>query len=180
MTASPVTERGRKLGPLLHQLQTAMGCVASSFDSWLTLRGIRSLKVRVEQQCKTAATVAEYLDRHPLVTKVHYPGLESHPQHDIAKRQMKGGFGGVLSFEMEDDVWATAVAGALKTIQRATSLGGTETLIEHRASIEPPGRVTSPPGLLRLSIGLEDPEDILRDLERALTIARQVVENSEV
>lgn len=156
-------------------VQIATGGVASSFDSWLTLRGMRTLQVRVERQCATALTVAEYLNQHSLVTAVHYPGLSSHPQHEVAKRQMKMGFGGVLSFELADEVQATALAGALQTIQRATSLGGTETLIEHRASIEPPERRTSPPGLLRLSVGLEDPKDLIQDLENALFITREVL-----
>jgi cystathionine gamma-synthase len=175
VTASPVTERGRELADLMHEVQVATGGVASSFDSWLTLRGMRTLQVRVERQCSTALTVADYLNQHSLVTAVHYPGLSSHPQHEVAKRQMKMGFGGVLSFELADEVQATALAGALQTIQRATSLGGTETLIEHRASIEPPERRTSPPGLLRLSVGLEDPMDLIQDLENALVITREVV-----
>jgi cystathionine gamma-synthase len=175
VTASPVTERGRKMADLMRGVQIAAGGVASSFDSWLTLRGMRTLQVRVERQCATALTIAEYLNQHSLVTVVHYPGLSSHPQHEVAKRQMKTGFGGVLSFELADEVQATALAGALQTIQRATSLGGTETLIEHRASIEPPERRTSPPGLLRLSVGLEDPKDLIQDLENALVITREVL-----
>jgi cystathionine gamma-synthase len=98
-----------------------------------------------------------------------------HPQHEIAKKQMNVGFSGVLSLELDNEVMATAFAGALKIIQRATSLGGTETLIEHRASIEPPDRVTSPPGLLRVSVGLEDPGDLINDIEKALSITRQIM-----
>ena len=175
VTASPFTERGRTVGPLLRTVQTAVGGVASSLDSWLAVRGIRTLSVRVERQCSTALQVAEFLERHALVKSVHYPGLEAHPQHSIAKEQMSGGFGSVLSFEMADEVEATALAAALTTIQRATSLGGTETLIEHRSSIEPPDRTTSPPGLLRLSIGLEEPQDLISDLEKALQITKEVV-----
>jgi cystathionine gamma-synthase len=180
VTASPVTERGRELAPLLRQTQIATGGVASPFDAWLCLRGLRTLCVRVERICQSALEVAKFLDAHPMVTKVHYPGLSTHPQHKVAARQMKNGFGGVLSFELENATMATAVAGALKMIQRATSLGGTETLIEHRASIEPPGRVTSPQGLLRLSVGLEDQKDIIRDLDNALSIADQVVSEGRV
>ena len=88
-------------------------------------------------------------------------------------------YGGVLSLEFETEVTATAFAGALRIIKRATSLGGTETLIEHRASVEPPGRVTSPEGLVRISVGLEDPEDIIQDVEKALTIAHCVVSESD-
>ena len=142
---------------------------------------MRTLQVRVERQCQTAKAIAEFLYRHRLVTAVHYPGLQSHPNHDIAKEQMNHGlFGGVLSFEMKDQVMATAVAGALQIIQRATSLGGTESLIEHRASIEPPGRVTSPQGLLRLSCGLEDATDLINDLDRAISIAHQVVSKQSI
>jgi cystathionine gamma-synthase len=191
-TTSPWTERGKQLAEPLRTTQIATGGVASVMDSWLVLRGIRTLNLRVQEQSKTALRVAEYLQSQSsflLVTAVHYPGLASHPQHEIAKRQMKilsqendngegegvSMFGGVLSVEFEDEVAATAFAGALQTIQRATSLGGTETLIEHRASIEPPGRVTSPPGLLRISVGLEDVNDLIHDLERALSIVESVV-----
>jgi cystathionine gamma-synthase len=127
------------------------------------------------QQSQSALTVAQFLEKHPLVKAVHYPGLLSHPRHDIAKRQMRA-YGGVLSFELETEEMAMAVAGAVLTIQRATSLGGTETLIEHRASIEPPGRVSSPIGLLRVSVGLEDATDLIHDLDRALSIAKRAVE----
>jgi cystathionine gamma-synthase len=176
LSVSPKTQRGVELAPILKSVQVDTGGTASPFDSWLTLRGLRTLQVRVERQCQSATAIADFLDQHNLVTATHYPGLANHPDHAVAKRQMSNGlFGGVLSFEMEDQVMATAVAGALQIIQRATSLGGTETLIEHRASIEPPGRVTSPQGLLRLSTGLEDPTDLINDLDRALSIAEQVV-----
>lgn len=164
------------MAPILKSVQVDTGGIASPFDSWLALRGLRTLQVRVERQCQSAKAIADFLDRHRLVTAVHYPGLVGHPNHATAKRQMSNNmFGGVLSFELENEVVATAVAGALQVIQRATSLGGTETLIEHRASIEPPGRVTSPQGLLRLSTGLEDPKDLIHDLDRALSIAEKVV-----
>jgi cystathionine gamma-synthase len=178
-TASPITKRGKELAPVLRSVQIDAGGVASPWDSWLTLRGLRTLQIRVERQSKSAQSIAEYLDQHDLVTAVHYPGLVNHPQHDVAKQQMHGGFGGVFSVELQDEIMATAFAGALRTIQRATSLGGTETLIEHRASIEPPGRVTSPPGLLRVSVGLEDVNDLIRDMEKALSIANQVVSESQ-
>lgn len=117
-----------------------------------------------------------FLQNHPLVLKIHYPGLESHPQHFVAKKQMRNGlFGGMLSFEVADERMAMAVAGAVSLIKRATSLGGTETLIEHRASIEPVGRVKSPLALLRLSVGLENVADLKNDLDVALEIAKEVV-----
>eukprot|EP00571_Detonula_confervacea_P009182 CAMPEP_0172320326 /NCGR_PEP_ID=MMETSP1058-20130122/40271_1 /TAXON_ID=83371 /ORGANISM="Detonula confervacea, Strain CCMP 353" /LENGTH=472 /DNA_ID=CAMNT_0013035565 /DNA_START=76 /DNA_END=1491 /DNA_ORIENTATION=+ len=160
-SCSPMTENGLWLAERLKAVQTSIGAVASPFDCWLTLRGLRTLHLRVERQCQTAMKLAEYLNEHQSVMKCHYPGLESHPQHAVAKQQMVGqgsggAFGGMLSFEVESESMAMAVAGAVRTIRRATSLGGTETLIEHRASIEPPERRTSPVGLLRLSVGLED------------------------
>mmetsp|Transcript_37529 Transcript_37529/g.91034 ORF Transcript_37529/g.91034 Transcript_37529/m.91034 type:complete len:197 (+) Transcript_37529:54-644(+) len=175
LTTSPQTQRGQELAPILRSVLVDTGGVASAMDSWLTLRGLRTLHVRVERQSQTAMAVAQFLDQHESVSAVHYPGLSSHPNHSVAKKQMMNGmFGGVLSLEMNDQVEATALAAALQTIQRATSLGGTETLIEHRASIEPPGRVTSPQGLLRMSCGLEEQADIIRDLDRAIAIAKQV------
>ena len=174
VTLSPWTSRGQEIGSILREVQIDMGAVASPFDSWLTLRGLRTLAVRVQRQCETAMRLAQFLDNHDFVTKVHYPGLTSHPQHEIAKRQMSMGFGGILSVELENEAKAMAVAGALRLAQRATSLGGTETLVEHRHSIEPPGRVTSPPGLLRVSVGLEGAGDLIRDFGRALDISKSV------
>jgi cystathionine gamma-synthase len=142
----------------------------------LTLRGLRTLHIRLERQCKNAFQLAEFLSRHSLVKAVHYPGLANHPQHDVALSQMKDDlFGGMLSFEVSNETMAMAVAGAVCTIKRATSLGGTETLIEHRASIEPDDGRVSPPGLLRMSVGLEDCNDLIQDLETALKIAGQIV-----
>lgn len=157
-----------------------MGAVASSWDAWLTLRGLRTLHIRLDRQCQTALTVARHLSAHQLVSAVHYPGLDSHPQHGIASNQMVTGYGGVLSIELESASMAMAVAGALSTIKRATSLGGTETLIEHRQSIEPPTRQTSPPGLLRISVGVEQAADLIFDLDKALSIAYEVVQPREI
>ena len=174
VTTSPWTERGRELSTALVDVQIKAGAVASPFDSWLTLRGLRTLHVRVERACQNALRLAQFLESQDTVKVVHYPGLESHPQHEIATKQMKGGHGGVFSFEMETEVEAMAVAGALRVVHRATSLGGTETLIEHRASIEPVGRVVSPPGLLRVSVGIENVDDLLDDFRTALVIAKEV------
>ena len=162
------------MGVQLRRVQVDTGAVAAPFDSWLTMRGLRTLHIRVERACQTAMSLATFLSKQPLVKAVHYPGLVGHPQHEIAVRQMKNGFGGVLSIELHTKAQAMAVVGALQTIQRATSLGGTETLAEHRESIEPPGRVTSPPGLVRVSVGLEDASDLMRDFSRALAIADYV------
>jgi|UPI000581AECD cystathionine gamma-synthase len=174
VTASPWTNRGRFIGPLIRQVQVAVGGVASPLDSWLTLRGLRTLAIRSSRQCETALLLVKYLQHHPLVDKVYYPGLEEHFGHKIAKRQMKNGFGGVFSVEMIGESYAFAFAAALTVVQRATSLGGTETLIEHRASIEPPGRVVSPRGLLRVSVGLEHASDILSDFESAMDIVQTI------
>lgn len=173
-TTSPWTCKGTEIGARLKQVQIAVGGVASPMDCWLTLRGLRTLQVRVERQCKTAQKIAEFLSQNTIIQAVHYPGLGSHPQHKAARHQMKGGYGGVMSLEMKDASWAMALAGALQVVQRATSLGGTESLIEHRASIEPPHRRTSPPGLLRLSLGLEDPDDLIADFSRAIEICKEV------
>ena len=175
VTASPWTEKGRELGPRLQQAQICVGGVASAMDSWLTLRGLRTLSTRVLQQSKTAMELASFLEHHPSVKHVNYPGLESHTNHDVAKQQMKNGYGVVFSVEFETEPMAMAVAGALQTVQRATSLGGTETLIEHRASIEPPGRVTSPVGLLRVNVGLEDVADLTEDFNTAIDVANEVL-----
>jgi len=158
----------------LHEVQTMTGGVASAMDAWLCLRGLRTLSVRVRQQCESAQRIAEFLERQESVAAVHYPGLPSHPRYRTAQAQMSAAGGGVLSFDMGSEVRAVALAAAVRTIQRATSLGGTESLIEHRASIEPEGRVTSPPGLLRLSVGLEDADDLLTDLQQALDIVQEV------
>lgn len=174
-SCSPLTENGRWLSERLKGVQTSVGAVASPLECWLTLRGLRTLHLRVERQCQTAMKLAEYLNAHKHVVKCHYPGLDCHPQHSVATKQMTTFFGGMLSFELSSESMAMAVAGAVSTIRRATSLGGTETLIEHRASIEPTERRTSPPGLLRLSVGLEDADDLIQDLETALRVASKVV-----
>jgi cystathionine gamma-synthase len=144
------------------------GAIPSPFDCWLTLRGIETLPCRVRVQAENAGRLAQSLATHPLVAKVYYPGLESHPGHAIARRQMSG-FGGMLSFEVHGGrAAAMAVAARVKVFTRATSLGSTHSLIEHRASVEGPESRT-PQGLLRLSIGLENADDLIADLTEALT-----------
>lgn len=181
VSCSPETDNGQWLADRLKAVQTSIGAVASPLECWLTLRGLRTLHLRVERQCNTAMKLAEFLNGHSDVIKCHYPGLESHPQHEVAQTQMTGHvrgasmYGGMLSFEVKSESMAMAVAGAVTIIRRATSLGGTETLIEHRASIEPAERRTSPPGLLRLSVGLEDVQDLRHDLETALEVASQIM-----
>ncbi len=162
-----LAERGELHGSLL-RARTLLGAVCSPMSSWLVLRGLRSLPCRMEWHCRGAQVVAEALARHPAVERVHYPGLPSHPGHALAARQMPRGAGGVLSFELRGGREAALrVASRLRLFMSATSLGGTESLVEHRASIEGPLSPT-PPGLLRLSVGLEHPDDLVADLEQAL------------
>jgi cystathionine gamma-synthase len=144
------------------------GAVLGPFEAWLLARGLRTLHVRVTAQCRTALTIARHFESHPRIVACLYPGLESSPGHTVAARQMSGGFGGMLALRV-----AGGAEGALHTLsrlqlwKRATSLGGTESLVEHRASIEGPTSPT-PPDLLRLSTGLEDAGDLVADLETAL------------
>ena len=151
----------------IRTLQTARGAVPSPFDCWLVRRGIKTLPFRVRIQSEQALRVAEVLRTHPSVAAVHYPGLSVHPSHEVAARQMKA-YGGMLSFQVRGGAEkAMLVAAKVKLFTRATSLGGLESLIEHRASIEGEGTRT-PPDLLRVSIGLEHVEDLIEDLDQAL------------
>lgn len=143
------------------------GAVPSPFDCWLLLRSLPTLPCRVHTQCDSATRIAEALAKQPGIRQVYYPGLTSHPGHETARRQMRE-FGGMLSFEVEGGAsTALAVAANVRLFTRATSLGGFESLIEHRATVEGPNSPT-PPGLLRCSIGLEHPDDLIADLARAL------------
>jgi cystathionine gamma-synthase len=147
--------------------RTIIGGVASPFNSWLVLRGIRSLAARMRVHCENARAIAEMLASHSNVERVHYPGLKSHPRHEVARKQMSD-FGGMLSFLVRGGrEEALRVAAGVKVCVRATSLGGTETLIEHRASSEGPGSRT-PQNLLRMSVGLENKQDLVDDLAQAL------------
>jgi cystathionine gamma-synthase len=151
----------------IRSIQYEAGAVPSPFDCWLILRGMRTLPWRMRAHSENAMKVAEFLATHSKVARVHYPGLPSHPGHKIAAKQMSL-FGGMLSFEVTDGRDAAmSVTAKTKIFIRATSLGGVESLIEHRASIEGPG-TTSAEGLLRLSIGLENADDLIEDLDQAL------------
>ena len=151
----------------IRHLQHALGAVPSPFDCWLVLRGIRSLPYRMRAHCANALRVAQYLADHSAVEKVHYPGLPGHPGHALASRQMAA-YGGLLSFQVKGDARvALAVAARCRVFTRATSFGGPESLIEHRASIEGPGTAV-PQNLLRMSVGLEHPDDLIEDLAQAL------------
>jgi cystathionine gamma-synthase len=151
----------------IRAIQGAGGAVPSPFDCWLVRRGIRTLPWRMRAHSDNALRVATFLSAHPRVEAVHYPGLASHRQHEIARRQMSG-FGGMLSMQVRGGREAAfAVERAVRVFTCATSFGGTESLLEHRASVE--GAATrSPDNLLRLSIGLEHPDDLVADLAQAL------------
>lgn len=152
----------------VRSLRHLTGGVLGPFEAWLLLRGMRTLFLRVRACAETAIAIAEHFEHHPKLAQVLYPGLASHPGHDIAARQMTGGFGGMMSLRVRGGAEeALKVSAGLKVIKRATSLGGVESLVEHRASIEPPDSPV-PPDLLRLSVGIESPDDLIGDLEQAL------------
>jgi cystathionine gamma-synthase len=161
----------REAGPVLTRLrefQSAGGGVPSPFDCWLLLRSLATLPLRVRAQSANAAAVARFLESDPRVERVHYPGLTTHPGHALAARQMHGGFGAVVSVQVPDGAAeALAVVSRVRLFTRATSLGGVESLIEHRASMEGPLSHT-PPNLIRMSVGLEHPDDLIGDLDQAL------------
>ena len=151
----------------IRKVQVRGGAVPSPFDCWLVLRSIGTLPYRMRAHCQNAMRVAAFLDGHPRVEAVYYPGLRHHSGHEIAARQMAL-FGGMVSFQVKGGKdRAMAVAARVRIFTRASSLGGTESLIEHRASIEGPGTAT-PENLLRMSIGLENPDDLTEDLAQAL------------
>ena len=144
------------------------GAILGSFEAYLLLRGMRTLFPRVERACRSAQQIAEALSRNPRVLDVLYPGLARHPGHGVAARQMNGGFGGMLSIRVRGGAEAAIAAAArVEVWKRATSLGGVESLIEHRASVEGADS-PAPADLLRLSVGIEDPQDLIVDLESAL------------
>ncbi|MDP2493453.1 PLP-dependent aspartate aminotransferase family protein [Shimia thalassica] len=160
----------KETGPVWDEIVTdraSAGAVLGPFEAWLLLRGMRTLPLRVNQMCSNAMKVAAFLYDHPQVEDVLYPGLPSHAGHDLACKQMKGGFGFLMSFLVKggrED--ALKVAGRLNLFHRATSLGGVESLVEHRYTIEPHTGI--PENLLRISIGIEDADDLIADLAQAL------------
>jgi cystathionine gamma-synthase len=149
-------------------VRTLMGGVIAPFDAWLLIRGIRTLFLRYERASAGAMRIARHFEGHPGVARVLYPGLPGHPRHEVAARQMTGGFGGMLSILTAGDAAAARdVARFAEVFLPATSLGGVESLIEHRKTVEGPASLV-PDTLLRLSIGVEDPADLIADLEQAL------------
>jgi cystathionine beta-lyase/cystathionine gamma-synthase len=174
-----VVTRDAALAERIHYVQNAAGAVPGPMDCFLVLRGTKTLHVRMERHCENGQRVAEYLETHHAVGRVHYPGLASHPQHALAKRQMRG-FGGMVSFRLKDDSLrrAAALCSATRLFSLAESLGGVESLIEHpaimtHASI--PKAVREGYGvndsLIRLSVGIEDGDDLIEDLAQALDAA---------
>lgn len=171
-----VVRDGSDLAERLGYLQNALGGVPGPFDSFLTLRGIKTLALRMERHCSNALAVAQFLEQHPKVQRVYYPGLASHPHHALAQRQMAGGFGGIVTAVLKGGMEA-----ARRTLEHchlfalAESLGGVESLIEHpatmtHASLPPQVRASLgiDDGLIRLSVGVEDVEDLIKELRSAL------------
>ncbi|WP_270726512.1 trans-sulfuration enzyme family protein [Shimia sp. Alg240-R146] len=160
----------KEITPVWEEIETdraSAGAVMGPFEAWLLLRGMRTMALRVERMVDNAMKIADFLVDHPKVDDVLYPGLESHAEHDLAKAQMPGGFGFLMSFLVKGDrETALQVAGKMKLFHRATSLGGVESLVEHRYTIEPHTGI--PETLLRISVGAEHAEDLIADLGQAL------------
>lgn len=166
-----VARRADELWARIEGVRASHGMILGPFEAFLVLRGVRTLHVRVRAACANAAALAQALRDHPRVADVLYPGSPHHPQHALAARQMQGGFGGMLSVRVRGgSAAAIATAARVEVWKRATSLGGVESLIEHRASVEGP-QSPCPDDLLRLSCGIESVEDLLGDLDRALRAA---------
>jgi cystathionine gamma-synthase len=145
------------------------GGILGAFEAWLLIRGLRTLFLRYRRSSSNALAIARHFEHHPAIERVLYPGLESHPGHDIARRQMTNGFGGMMSIQLHGGFDAAArVASRLKLFLAAASLGGVESLAEHRAAVEGPNSVV-PPNLLRLSVGIESEPDLIGDLRQALS-----------
>jgi len=168
-----VVSNSDELGEKIGFLQNAVGAILSPFDSWLVLRGTKTLAVRMKRHEENGMAMAQYLAQHPKVKKVYYPGLPEHPQHELAKRQMNG-FGAMISFELGSKENAAAFLNRVRLCSLAESLGGVETLISHPETmthasvpIETRTRLGITPGLVRISVGIEDVEDLIADLEQA-------------
>ena len=164
-----------ELAERLRFLQNAVGAIAGPFDAFLTMRGVKTLALRMERHCSNALELAQWLERQPQVARVHYPGLASHPQHDLARRQMRG-FGGMISIDLNTDLaGARRFLESVQIFALAESLGGVESLIEHPAIMthatipaQTRAQLGIGDGLVRLSVGVEDVEDLRADLAQAL------------
>jgi methionine-gamma-lyase len=175
-----ISSRTEQLHALFFQQLKLFGGVLSPFDGFLLARGIKTLDVRMKRHNENAIKVAQWLENHNMIQRVYYPGLPSHPQHGLAKKQMRGGFGGMVCFEVCGGVQAGAtVIENLKLITLAVSLGGVESLIEHAASmthvmVSREERLSAgiTDGLIRLSVGLENADDLIADLSQALDLIK--------
>lgn len=176
LIAGIVVTENEELGNRIKFIQNASGAILGPFDSWLVIRGIETLHLRIKQHCKSALAVARFLETHPLVEKVFYPGLYTHPNHETAKKQSKG-FGGIVSFSLKEDTEAAAIAFVTSTslFKLAESLGGIKSLVSHPAQMthksipEDKRRAAGvADSLIRLSVGLEDTEDLIADISAAL------------
>ena len=175
LIAGLVVTKEKELGEKIKSIQNASGAILSAFDSWLVIRGIETLPLRIEKHCSNAQAVATFLQEHPAVDKVYYPGLSTHPNHDIAKKQASG-FGGIVSFSLKEDTEDTAIAFVTATqyFKLAESLGGIKSLLCHPATMTHksiPAEKRKSAGvansLVRLSVGLEDAGDLIKDIEQA-------------
>ena len=162
------------LGERLKFIQNAAGAILGPFDSWLVLRGVKTLALRMARHTENGMAIAKHLEGHPKIKKVNYPGLSSHPQHELAKKQMRG-FGGMISFETGSLDNARTVLKSVRLCSLAESLGGVETLISHPATMthasvpaEQRHRLGITDGLVRISVGIEEVEDLVADLDQAL------------
>ncbi len=178
LIAGVVVAKDKELGARIKYLQNACGAILGPFDSWLVIRGIETLHLRMKQHCNSALEIALYLETHPAVSQVFYPGLATHPNHAIAKKQSSG-FGGIISFSLKTDTEAAAIqlVSSTKLFKLAESLGGIKSLISHPANMTHksiPAEKRKAAGitdsLVRLSIGLEDAEDLINDLKEALNL----------
>ncbi len=188
LIAGLVVTKTKELGEKVKYIQNACGAILAPFDSWLVIRGIETLHLRIKQHCATALEVAKFLENHPAVDKVFYPGLTTHPNHLIAKKQSKG-FGGIVSFTLKNDTEAAAIQLVTQTklFKLAESLGGIKSLISHPANMThksiPQAKRRAAgvsDSLVRLSIGLEDAEDLVADLEIAFTKLAEMVPDQKL
>ncbi len=174
--AGALITNSKDLHSKFHFIQKSVGAIPSPFDCWLVLSGLKTLSLRMERHSENGMAVAEFLEAHPKVKNIFYPGLESHPQHDIAKRQMKGGFSGMISFELKGGLAAgKKLMNSVKLAALAESLGSVETMITHpatmtHASVPKKDRMARglTDGLVRISVGIEHKDDIIADLKQAL------------
>ena len=181
LIAGLVVTKTEELGAKVKYIQNACGAILAPFDSWLVIRGIETLHLRVKQHCASAFTVAEFLEQHPAVDKVFYPGLKTHPNHEVAKKQSKG-FGGIVSFTLKTDTEEAAIQFVTQTqlFKLAESLGGIKSLVSHPANMTHksiPADKRRAAGvkdsLIRLSIGLEDAEDLINDIDQTFQKIKQ-------